>query len=108
MDGEYVVALITAPSKDVGERIARALVENKLAACVNLVAPMRSVYIWEGKTCGEEEVLLVAKTTLAAFEGGFVPLVSSLHPYQVPEIIALPIVRGSRGYLEWIERATRA
>jgi periplasmic divalent cation tolerance protein len=108
MDGESIVALITAPSKEVAERIARALVENRLAACVNLVAPIRSIYTWEGKTCDEEEVLLVVKTTLAAFEGGLMPLVTSLHPYQVPEIIALPIVRGSRGYLEWIERATRA
>jgi len=108
MDSEHVVALITAPSAEVGERIARALVEGGLAACVNLVVPVRSIYTWQGKTSDDEEVLLVAKTTRAGFEGGFVELVASMHPYEVPEIIALPIVSGFRGYLEWIESVTKA
>ncbi|HOG47888.1 MAG TPA: divalent-cation tolerance protein CutA [Anaerolineae bacterium] len=108
MGTNQVVALITAPSREVGERIAQALVEGTLAACVNIVAPIRSVYTWEGKTCREEEVLLVAKTTLAVFQGPFVPAVKALHPYDVTEIIALPIVAGAGDYLQWIERATQA
>ncbi len=108
MDVRYVVALITAPSREVGERIAHALVEGKLAACVNIVAPIRSVYTWEGKTCDEGEVLLIAKTTIERFEGEFMAAVRALHPYQVPEIIALPVVSGSGAYLGWIESATSA
>jgi periplasmic divalent cation tolerance protein len=108
MDAQYVVALITAPSREVGESIASALVQRKLAACVNIVAPIRSIYTWEGKLCHDEEVLLVAKTTREVFQGEFMPAVKSLHPYDVPEIIALPIVGGSSDYLEWVEGATKA
>lgn len=102
MDAEYVIALITVPSQEVGEGIANALVERRLAACVNIIAPIRSIYTWEGKVCNDQEVLLVAKTTREAFDGRFVPAVKSLHPYDVPEIIALPIVSGSDSYLQWI------
>ncbi len=108
MDARYVVALITAPSREVGERIANALVEGRLAACVNIVAPVHSIYTWEGKVAHDEEVLLVAKTTHSVFDGEFQAVVRSLHPYEVPEIIALPIVSGSDAYLQWIEGVTRA
>ncbi len=108
MDAQSVVALVTAPSREVGERIANALVEGKLAACVNIVAPIRSVFTWEGKMCHDEEALLVAKTTLEAFQRGFVSAVKAIHPYQVPEIIALPIIAGSSDYLQWIQSTTQA
>ena len=108
MAAEFIVALITAPSREVGERIADALVQGKLAACVNIVGPIRSVYTWEGKMCHDEEVLLVAKTTLEVFQREFMSAVKSLHPYDVPEIIALPIIGGSGAYLQWVESATKA
>ena len=108
MDAEFVVVLITAPSKEVGESIADALVQQKLAACVNMAAPIRSVYTWEGKVCHDEEVLLIAKTTLEVFQQDFISTVKSMHPYDVPEIIALPIISGSGDYLQWIESVTRA
>ncbi len=108
MDAQHVVALITAPSREVGELIANALIQRRLAACVSIIAPIQSTYTWEGKTCSDQEVLLIAKTTRVAFERELVAAVQSLHPFDVPEIIALPIVSGSSAYLTWIEQATRA
>ena len=100
----YVVAFITAPSREVGAQIANTLLEKKLAVCVNLVAPINSLYTWEGKTCNDEEVLLIVKTKAAIFEDEFIPAVQAVHPYEVPEIIALPIIMGSKSYLDWIDR----
>jgi periplasmic divalent cation tolerance protein len=101
---EYVVVLVTAPSKDVGRDVARALLEQKLAACVNVVPSIASLYTWEGELCSDEEVLLVIKSTGAAFDE-LVAAVRDVHPYDVPEIIALPIVAGSQDYLDWIGEA---
>ena len=101
--GEYIVVLITAPSKEIGTAIAKALLEQKLAACVNTVSPINSLYTWKGETCNDKEVLLVVKTKAAIFEEKFVPAVQAVHPYEVPEIIALPIIMGSKSYLDWID-----
>ncbi len=101
--GEYIVVLITVPSKEIGTVIAKALLEQKLAACVNVVSPINSLYTWKGETCSDEEVLLVVKTKAAIFEDKFVPAVQAVHPYDVPEIIALPIIMGSKSYLDWID-----
>jgi periplasmic divalent cation tolerance protein len=101
--GEYIVVLITAPSKEIGTTIAKTLLEQKLAACVNVVSPINSLYTWKGETCSDEEVLLVVKTKAAIFEDKFVPAVQAVHPYDVPEIIALPIIMGSKSYLDWID-----
>jgi periplasmic divalent cation tolerance protein len=98
---EYVVVLVTVPSKDVGRDVAQALLGQKLAACVNLVPSVASLYTWEGELCSDEEVLLVVKTTEAAFDE-LAATVRDAHPYDVPEIIALPIVAGSQDYLDWI------
>ncbi len=100
---EHIVVLITAPSKEIGTEIANALLEQKLAACVNIVSSIHSLYTWEGETCSDEEVLLVVKTKAAIFEDEFVPAVRAVHPYEVPEIIALPIIMGSKSYLDWID-----
>lgn len=99
----HVVVLVTAPSEEVGREIANALLEKKLAACVNIAAPISSLYMWEGRMADDEEVLLVIKTTGAVFESKLVPAIEAIHPYDVPEIIALPIVMGNRDYLAWID-----
>jgi len=95
------VVLVTASSQTQGEAIARSLLENKLAACINMTA-VNSFYTWQGKINSDSEWQLIIKTDLALFE-----LVSGkiqeLHSYDVPEIIALPIVAGSQSYLSWIK-----
>ncbi len=97
---EYGVVLVTASSQAEAERIASALVEAKLAACVNLM-PIRSVYTWQGEICSDEEWQLVIKTCLHHFSK-LEAKVRSLHSYETPEIIALPILAGSPPYLQWI------
>ena len=106
--GEHIVVFITVPSREVGEEIARALLEQRLAACVNIVSPIHSLYIWEGETHSDEEVMLIVKTRAAIFADRFVPAVQAVHPYEVPEIIALPITMGSRDYLDWIDATATA
>ena len=102
-----IVVLITAPSKEVGKQIARALLEQKLAACVNIISSIDSICTWEGKICNDEEVLLVVKSRAELFENQLVPAVQAIHPYRVPEIIALPIKMGAKSYLDWIEAVTK-
>ena len=106
MDFKYLVIMITAPSLEVADEIAFRLVERKLAACVNTVVPISSIYAWEGKVTRDEEVLLVVKARAEGFEERFVPAVQELHPYEVPEIIALPIVMGLGSYLSWMDEVT--
>jgi periplasmic divalent cation tolerance protein len=107
MDPTCSVVLITAPNREVGRMVANHLVENALAACVNIIAPIESIYSWEGKVQQDEEVLLVVKTRTALVESLLVQAVKSVHPYDVPEVIALPIQAGSRNYLDWISSVTR-
>ncbi len=98
--------LVTCPSRAAGEKIGRALVEERLAACVNVVPGLRSIYRWEGKVHRDPEALLVIKsrrTRLPALQRR----VKSLHPYTLPEMIALPIVAGSAPYLAWVADSTR-
>lgn len=98
--------LSTAGSRDEAERIATALVEERLAACVNLVAPITSIYRWRGAVERAEEVLLVVKTrrSLAA---RVVARIRALHSYDVPEAIVLPIEGGAADYLAWVATETR-
>ena len=98
--------MITVPSKEVGEQIANALLEQNLAACVNIISPIRSLYMWEGKISDDEELLLIVKSRAELFEDQLVPAVQAAHPYDVPEIIALPILMGSKSYLDWIDGST--
>lgn len=104
---KHVVVLVTAPSKDVGREIGQTLLERSLAACINLVPAVESLYVWQGEVCDDEEVLLVIKTTAAAFDA-LVTAVRNVHPYDVPEIIALPIAAGFQDYLDWISESTDA
>jgi len=101
-----MVAFVTAASADEATRIAQALVEERLAACVNIVAPIVSVYRWEGRVQQDAEVLLIIKTTDARLPD-LIRRVKALHSYQVPEVIALPIADGSPDYLRWLLDATR-
>lgn len=101
-----IVVFITASGEEEAAKIARALVEERLAACVNILRGVRSIYTWEGKVQDEAEALMVLKTREALFD----PLkrrVKELHSYEVPEVIALPITRGLEDYMAWMEEVTR-
>jgi periplasmic divalent cation tolerance protein len=103
--GDFIVVFITVPNQDVAAALARALVEEKLVACVNILPGVRSIYAWQGKLCDDNELLCVLKTRRALFEA-VRGRVCALHPYQVPEIVALPLVEGSAPYLDWLQRET--
>ena len=107
MKSEFIVVLVTCGSEEEALRIANALVEEHLAACVNLVSPIRSIYRWEGKIWDEKEWLLIIKTQKKRFQE-LEKKVKSLHSYSVPEIISLPIVKGSSSYLKWISENTES
>jgi len=98
---EVVVVLVTAPDATSGGELARALVAERLAACANLVPGVRSIYRWEGEVQDDAEVLLVIKTAAGRL-GAVVERVTALHPYDVPEVLALPAGGGSAAYLEWV------
>lgn len=106
MTAGYVAVFITASSEDEAARIARALVEERLAACVNIIPAVRSIYRWEGKVEESAETMLIAKTDA----GNMAPLIErvrALHSYTTPEIIALPVADGYGGYLEWLGDSIR-
>jgi periplasmic divalent cation tolerance protein len=100
---DKIVVLSTCASGKEANRIASDLVEKRLAACVNLVSGVRSVYRWKNKIEKSEEVLLVIKTSRALFES-VRSQIEKLHSYEVPEVIALPVVDGAEQYLEWFDR----
>ena len=92
---------VTVGSPDEGERLAHALVEERLAACVNRVKAVQSVYRWQGQVEQSEEELLIIKTKAELFDR-LKRRVLELHSYSVPEIIALPVLEGNEGYLKWL------
>ncbi|MFH1398273.1 MAG: divalent-cation tolerance protein CutA [Candidatus Omnitrophota bacterium] len=102
----YCVIFITASSKNEAEHIAAELVKKRLAACVNLIDNITSVFWWEGKIDKASEVLLVVKSKKTKIPQ-VIKLVKSLHSYEVPEIIALPIIAGEKKYLNWINESLR-
>jgi periplasmic divalent cation tolerance protein len=104
-EGEFIVVLVTAPDAEKAQGIATALVEERLAACANLVPGLISIYRWEGKVHRDPEVLVVIKTRAELFPR-LEARVRALHPYKVPEIVALPILRGSEPYLRWLAEET--
>ena len=103
---EPIVVLTTCPDDAVAARIARDVVESGLAACVSRVGPIHSTYRWQGAIQDEPEVLLVIKTVGARYSELEMRL-KSIHPYEVPEIIALAVTRGSADYLGWLGTAVR-
>jgi periplasmic divalent cation tolerance protein len=102
--GEIVV-FITASDEEEASKIARALVEERLAGCVNIIKDIRSIYSWQGKIEDEKEVFMVVKTQKTLFDS-LMKRIKELHSYTVPEIIALPIIQGSEDYLKWLNEAT--
>ncbi len=105
-DSAVAVVFITAPDLETGARLARSLVEERLAACANLVPGVRSIYRWEGRVQDDAEVLLVVKTGAERVDA-LAARVSELHPYDVPEVVALRVAGGSRAYLEWVRQESR-
>jgi periplasmic divalent cation tolerance protein len=98
---DYIVILVTAGSEAEAETIAHALVEERFAACVNIISPMRSIYRWQEKIVDDREWLLVVKTQAERFSV-VEARVKALHSYQVPEVVALPILAGAKDYLGWL------
>ena len=98
---EFIVIYVTAGSTSEASRLARALVEERLAACVNQIGPIQSVYRWEGKLEESVEQLLIIKSRKELFPA-LEKRVRELHSYSVPEIVALPIIDGSPDYLRWL------
>jgi len=102
---QILVVLVTMPDKNSAEQLARSLVENRLAACVNLLAPCRSIYRWQGAVEQAEEIPLLIKTARGRYPE-LEAFISANHPYDVPEIIALPLMQGLPQYLNWVEDMT--
>ncbi|MCI4624676.1 MAG: divalent-cation tolerance protein CutA [Candidatus Magnetoovum sp. WYHC-5] len=98
---DYYVALITAPNVDEAVKIANTLVSENIVKCVNIIKEIRSIYSWKGNVEDEPETLLVCKLKKDNFDS-LKDKVKTLHSYEVPEIIALPIVESSKDYLDWL------
>lgn len=104
---DKIVLFTTVSSPEEADRLARTLVERRLAACVNILPQVRSVYRWQGKVEDSSEILLVIKSRRALF-AALSEAVRALHSYEIPELIALPVVDGYPPYLDWIEQETEA
>lgn len=98
----YRIVFITAGSEEEAAKIGTELVEKRLAACVNIVNPVRSIYRWEGEVCDEGESLLIVKTHVAQL-AALVGRVEEVHSYEVPEVLVVPIESGHKEYLKWVE-----
>ncbi|MBT88643.1 MAG: divalent-cation tolerance protein CutA [Candidatus Marinimicrobia bacterium] len=104
---EYVLILSTVSKIEDAQTIANHLVSNRMAACVNFIPNLESVYKWKNKVCKENEFLLMIKTT-ANKETNVYDSLSEIHPYDTPEIITLPIQYGSKDYLDWISESVES
>jgi periplasmic divalent cation tolerance protein len=102
---EFIIVFITAPNEKEAASISRTIVEERLVACVNIIPSVRSIYRWQGRVEDEQEVLMVVKTKKSLFER-LQERVKELHSYEVPEIIGLPLVEGSKEYLDWLGQET--
>jgi periplasmic divalent cation tolerance protein len=100
----YRVILVTAANKKEARRIAKALINNKLAACVNIISEVESLFYWKGKIDSAKETLLIIKSRKEKVPK-IIKLVKSIHSYEIPEIISLPIAAGCRLYLKWIDES---
>ena len=99
-----VVVVVTASSDEEATLIGKKLVGEEFAACVNIIPNIRSIYVWKGELCDDGEVLLIIKSRKSHIDK-IVKRVKDLHSYQVPEVIALPIIQGSEDYLSWMEES---
>ena len=101
-----LLVLTNLPDRDSANALARALVEKRVAACVNVLAPCRSIYRWKGEVQGEDEHPVLIKTTSEAYPA-LEAAIRASHPYELPEIIAVPVERGLAAYLDWVAEETR-
>jgi len=105
MTTEYITVFITAPNEEEAAKISRTIVGERLAACVNIIRSVRSIYRWQGRIEDEQEVLMIVKTKRTLFKR-LQGRAKELHSYAVPEIIGLPVIEGSKEYLDWLEQET--
>lgn len=106
-DSGYLIVLCTCPDAATAEHIARVLIEGRVAACVNTLSGVRSLYVWRGELDTTDEQLLIIKTKVAAYSA-LEELIRQHHPYELPEVIAVPIVRGFAAYLDWIDQSLQS
>jgi len=102
---ESIVVYVTSPGEEEAAGLAHALVKAKLAACVNMISNVRSIYTWQGKIEDDRELLMIIKSQRHLFDR-LAAKIREMHSYDVPEIIALPIVEGSPDYLRWLQEST--
>lgn len=103
---KYGIVFVTAGKEKEAKGIAKTIVKERLAACVNIIQPIRSYYTWKGKLVEDKEILLIIKTRSTLFEK-LKNRIISLHSYEVPEIVFIPIQKGLKSYLDWINKETR-
>ena len=106
MKEHYIIAITTTPSKNEAEKIAKTLLEERLIACANIIGPVQSLFWWQGKIDEAQEHLILMKTRKDLFSK-LSEKVKALHSYQIPEVIAVPIVEGFKPYMEWLESSLR-
>ena len=104
---DIIVVYCTVPNKKTAKEIANTLMRHKLAACVSMIENVKSVFSWDGEVCEEKEILLMIKTRRANY-GKIKIYIEEVHPYTVPEVIALPIVDCSEDYLKWLVKETES
>ena len=104
MDADFLLVLCTCPTREAANAIATALLEERLAACVNQVRGVKSLYRWQGRVESDDELMLLIKTTRARFPA-LEEMIRNLHPYEVPEIIGIPLTIGSEAYFDWIRNS---
>ena len=105
MSEQRLIVLCTAPDPSSAEQIAGTLVDERLAACVNILPGVTSIYSWQGKREADQEVVLIIKTRQGVYQS-LEQRIVALHPYELPEIVAVPVVEGLAGYLGWIDQMT--
>ena len=101
---DYIIIFCTINSPDNANKIATNLVQKKLAACINIIPHIRSVYVWDGKLQNDEEFLMLIKTRKVLFNS-IKDIVAKCHPYEIPEIISIDITEGCQNYLDWIKNS---
>ena len=106
MSSNFIIVLVTTANKSEAEKISQALLKDKLIACANIISPVTSFFHWQDKLDQTEECLVVMKSRMSLFSE-LADRVKSLHSYEVPEILALPIVEGSQSYLDWLSSVTK-
>ena len=104
---DIIVVNCTVPNKKIAREITKVIMRHRLAACVSLIENVKSVFSWEGELCEEKELLMMIQTRRANY-GKIKLVIEDVHPYEVPEIIALPIVDCSEDYLKWLVKETES